>query len=337
MYSINSFSVNRLNNAEFVAFFINLANLIERYEASKLGLDTSVVTNFAAKKNQLVDQVRISAASELTAKLNAAHDKRMRMFKIVNYTLRKVEVSEDSAVQALAEKVTTLILNVYPLGILRLPQQELTTVLSGFIYDMKNKFSEDDLDDLDVTTELTDLETANQEFIATYSERAAQRAESVSSLTQQLRQEMMDLYLGIGFIVQYYANSTLEANAEKAATGQTFIGVLNEMIDDAKSRYQQRMNALHAGSDANAEGGNAEGGASGSNATEGGNEQPAGGNTPASGGNEQPSGGNTPAGNDQPSGGNENPAGGNENPSGGNTDPEIDRENGTLHDGTVEY
>jgi len=311
MYQISSFALSKLNNAEYVAFVINLANLIERSEAAKLGLDTSTVTNFVAKKEQLVDQVRISAASELTSKLNATHDKRCRMFKIVNYTLRKVEVSEDGAVKALAEKVTTLILNVYPLGILRLPQQELTTVISGFIYDMKNKFTEDDLDDLDVTTELTNLETANQEFISAYSDRAAQRAEAVSSLTQQLRQEMHDIYLGIGFTIQFYANSTLEANAEKAATCQEFIGILNEMLDDAKSRYNQRMNALHS---ATSGGGNTEGG------------------TDAADGSVNAGGGNTPAGDDTPaSGGNDTPA------SGGNTDVEIDRENGTLHDGTVEY
>jgi len=327
MYSISTFSVNRLNNAEFVGFFINLANLIEKCEATKLGLDASLVTDFVAKKQQLVDQVRISAASEMTAKLNAANDKRIRMFKLVNYTLRKTEVDDrGGSMTALCEKVQTLILKVYTLAILRLPQQELTTVLSGLIYDLKNKFTEDDLDDLNVVTELANLETANQEFIATYSERAAQRAETTSSLTHMLRQEMVDLYMTIGFTIQYYANSTLEANATKDAACQEFIGVVNAMLSDAKYRFNQRMNALHAtGEDGGADATDGSGNAGGGNATEGevnagGDNTPAGGNDPE--GNDQPSGGDTPAGNDNP---------------GGNTDPEIDRENGTLHDGTVEY
>lgn len=50
MVQINSFSLTKLNNAEFVAFFINLANLIERAEASKLGLDQSVMTKFNQTK-----------------------------------------------------------------------------------------------------------------------------------------------------------------------------------------------------------------------------------------------------------------------------------------------
>ncbi len=327
MYSINTFSVNRLNNAEFVGLMINLGNLIERCEASKMGLDETLVTNFNAKKQQLIDQVRVSAASELTARMNAANDKRIRMFKLANYTLRKTEVDDrGGSMTELCERVGTLILKPYSMAILRLPQQELTTVLSGFIYDMRNKFDSDELEDLGVDREIDNLESANQEFIAAYSARAAQRAEAGSALTQQLRLEMVDLYMSICFTTQYYANSELEANATKAKTCQEFIGVANQILTEAKSRYQQRMNALHGIVTPGEEDENGEGGTQGGG-TQGGNTQ--GGNTHTGG-----TGGNTQGGNTNTGGTGGNTQGGGNTNTGGT---DIDHENGTVHDGGVEF
>ena len=327
MFSINSFSVNRLNNAEFVGLMINLSNLIERSEASKLGLDQTLVTNFDAKKQQLIDQVRVSAASELTVEMNAAHEKRIRQFKLVNYTLRKVEVApKGSSILQFADRVSTLILKPYPLSITRLPQQELTTVLSGLIYDMRHKFTEDDLDDLGVATELTNLESANQEFIAAYANRVAQRAEAGSALTQQLRLEMVDLYMSICFTSQYYANSELEANASKAKTCQEFITNANLMIADAKSRYQQRINKNQ--SDTQSGDTNTPGGPTPDPSLPEGSGNQGGDNTSGSG---TQGGGNT-------SGSGTNTDGGNGgNTQGGNNEPVIDHENGTEHDGTLEF
>ena len=329
MFSINTFSVNRLNNAEFVGLMINLGNLIERCEASKMGLDETLVTNFNAKKQQLIDQVRVSAASELTAKMNAANDKRIRMFKLANYTLRKTEVDDrGGSMTELCERVGTLILKPYSMAILRLPQQELTTVLSGFIYDMRNKFDSDELEDLGVDREIDNLESANQEFIAAYSARAAQRAEAGSALTQQLRLEMVDLYMSICFTTQYYANSELEANATKAKACQEFIGVANQILTEAKSRYQQRMNALHGVDgptpDPSLPEGSGNQGGDGTGGTQGGDTQ--GGGTQGGGTN---TGGDTQGGDTQGGGTN----------TGGNTQggTDIDHENGTVHDGGVEF
>lgn len=239
MVQINSFSLTKLNNAEFVAFFINLANLIERAEASKLGLDQSVMTKFAQTKEALVDQVRMTMASDLTQDMHDATDKRTRMFKLCNYSLQKVLITDGPA-KALSHRVETLILKPYSLAILQLPQQELTTVLSGFIFDMRNKFTEDDLDDLGVSSELTNLESANQEFIAAYANRSEQRAETTSALTVKLRSDMHELYLSIIFQVQFYANSLATENADKATACTAFIAIVNEVLADVKRRYNQR-------------------------------------------------------------------------------------------------
>lgn len=329
MYSINQFSLQRLSNAEFVAMMINLSNLIEYCEASKLGFDTGMMTSFVSLKNKLSDQVKVSSSSAITLEMESANQKRINLFKRLIYRLKGVELNEGNALyERLAPLVNLHLLKPYGLSVTRMPIQEITTLIAGFVYDAQSKFTEDDLDDLDITTDVTNLESANQEFIAAYTRRSNERAET-SGQTQVLRQQMYELYLSMCYQVQYLANSTLEANATKAAACQPFIGALNSMLADAKKRYTQRMNALHQSTEGGTEGN--------------GSETPAGGNdpAPAEGGDSNPAGGNSnPDAGNTPAGGNSNPDGGDDTPAGGDSNPgegEIDRENGTLHDGTVEY
>ena len=124
--------------------------------------------------------------------------------------------------------------------------------MQGFIFDLNDKLGDDGIAALGITEDLQALEDANNEFIAAYNSRATERAEGDTGLTLKLRQEMYALYQQICFITQYLANSTETANAEKAAACQTFIGVLNVLLADAKKRYNQRINN---GSDEEGEGG----------------------------------------------------------------------------------
>ncbi len=333
MFTISTFSLSKLNSAEFVGLTINLANLIERCEAAKLGLDSEVMSSFVEVKQKLSDQVRASNASLLTVELDKANKKRSSIFKRIIYRLKGVELMEgNSSLDSLIPAVQVHLLRPYGLSITRMPMQELTTLIAGFVFDAHDKFTEDDLEDLDIANDVSNLESANQEFIAAYTKRSEEKATS-SGLTAMLRQQMNDIYLSICYQVQYIANSTLEANASKAVVCQSFIGTLNAMLADAKKRYNQRMNALHGvtddpsdeGDDENeGDGGNA-GGNSNTNGT-GGTNTNTGGNTNGTGGNQ----GGT-SGNNQGTGNNTGTGGS------GDNDLVIDHENGTTHDGTVEF
>ena len=123
----------------------------------------------------------------------------------------------------------------------QLPYQEESAILQGFIFDLNDKLGDDGIAALGITEDLQALEDANNEFIAAYNSRATERAEGDTGLTLKLRQEMYALYQQVCFITQYLANSTETANAEKAAACQTFIGVLNVLLADAKKRYNQRI------------------------------------------------------------------------------------------------
>ncbi len=63
MFLITTFSLTKLNNAEFVGYCVNLSNLIERAEATKLGLEEALVTEMASLPPKLTDHVYLQAHS----------------------------------------------------------------------------------------------------------------------------------------------------------------------------------------------------------------------------------------------------------------------------------
>ena len=254
MFTINSFSISKLNNAEVTGFYINLQKAITTNDPTKLGL-IEVLPNFGTTLQKLIDQVYTTTGSEYTAAMLETDLKRDQTYKRIRLRLQMVEVAEDSAaIKAVKDVVKTHLLAKYTSKVPQLPYQEESAILQGFIFDLNDKLGDDGIAALGITEDLQALEDANNEFIAAYNSRATERAEGDTGLTLKLRQEMYALYQQVCFITQYLANSTETANAEKATACQTFIGVLNVLLADAKKRYNQRIN--NGAGDEESEGGN---------------------------------------------------------------------------------
>ena len=255
MFTINSFSISKLNNAEVTGFYINLQKAITTNDPTKLGL-IEVLPNFGTTLQKLIDQVYTTTGSEYTAAMLETDLKRDQTYKRIRLRLQMVEVAEDSAaIKAVKDVVKTHLLSKYTSKVPQLPYQEESAILQGFIFDLNDKLGDDGIAALGITEDLQALEDANNEFIAAYNSRATERAEGDTGLTLKLRQEMYALYQQICFITQYLANSTETANAEKATACQAFIGVLNVLLADAKKRYNQRI-SNGSGDEGEGEGGN---------------------------------------------------------------------------------
>ena len=274
MYTINSFSISKLNNAEITAFFINL----QRTMSSPENLGVAAITGpFDTTLQKLIDQVYITAGSEHTASMQAADKKRDLIYKRIRLRLQLVDLSDDNeTLNAIRDTVKTHLLDKYGAGIPQLPYQEETAILKGFLYDIGQKLTEDDQEALGISADVAALEQANNAFITAYNARSVARAEGDKGVTVRLRGEMCAFYQQICFTTQYLANSTEEENATKATACQNFIGVLNVILEEAKRRYTQRINGLGDDSmEGGEEGGSGEnsGDEGGSTSTdEGGNE-----------------------------------------------------------------
>ena len=280
MFSINSnFSISRLNNAEITAFYINVQKAITTNDPTKLGV-IGILPAFGSKLQELIDRVYVSQGSEFTAAMKAADDRRCLIFRRIRLRLQMVEVAEQNeALLAIQDVVRTHLLTKYVASVTARAYQERTSILQGFLLDLNEKLGDSGIATLGLAEDITALEDANNEFIAAYAQRTAEKAEGNLGVTQRLRDEMFDLYLQLTCIVQYLANSTDTANAEKATACQGFIAHVNVLLSDAKKRLEQRLSngdteEGNGGSNSGNEGGSDEGGQGGSNTgNEGGSDE----------------------------------------------------------------
>ena len=269
MFSINSnFSISRLNNAEITAFYINVQKAITTNDPSKLGV-IGILPAFGSKLQELIDRVYVSQGSEFTAAMKAADDRRCLIFRRIRLRLQMVEVAEQNeALLAIQDVVRTHLLSKYVATVTSKAYQERTSILQGFILDLNEKLGDSGIATLGLAEDITALEDANNEFIAAYAQRTAEKAEGNMGVTLRLRDEMYDIYLQMIYTVQYLANSTDEANAEKATACQAFIAHVNVLLSDAKKRLEQR---LSGGDTEEGEGGSNAGDEGGQGSNEGGN------------------------------------------------------------------
>ncbi len=242
MVSINSnFALSRLNNPEFTALFVNMQKAINTATPENLGIG-EMYPAYNAKLQELIDRVYVSQGSEFTAAMKAADDRRCLIFRRIRLRLQMVEVAEQNeALLACQEVVRTHLLTKYVANVTSRAYQERTSILKGFVLDLNEKLDEDAIEALGLANDIAALESANNAFIAAYAQRTAEKAEGNLGVTQRLRDEMFDLYLQLTCIVQYLANSTDTANAEKATACQGFIAHVNVLLSDAKKRLDQRL------------------------------------------------------------------------------------------------
>ena len=270
MFSINSnFSISRLNNAEITAFYINVQKAITTNDHTKLGV-VGILPAFGSKLQELIDRVYVSQGSEFTAAMKAADDRRCLIFRRIRLRLQMVEVAEQNeALLAIQDVVRTHLLSKYVATVTSKAYQERTSILQGFILDLNEKLGDSGIATLGLAEDITALEDANNEFIAAYAQRTAEKAEGNMGVTLRLRDEMYDIYLQMIYTVQYLANSTDEANAEKATACQAFIAHVNVLLSEegegGSNADDEGGQGSNEGGQGGGNGGSNEGGQGGSN------------------------------------------------------------------------
>ena len=345
MFTINTFSITRLNNAEFTGFMINLQKAIATNDATNLGVST-ILPSFSSTLERLIDQVYNAGGSAYTVAMQQQDDRRIQIFRRIRLRLQTTLYAEtNQTLLALQPVVQTHLLSKYATKISQMAYHAKTAVIEGFLYDLTTKLGDEGIEALGIGEEITALEEANNGFIAAYNARAVERAEGDTGVTVKLRQEMFSIYQQICFTVQYLANTLDQTLAEKATACPAFIAVLNVILDDAKKRYIQRLaNGNDDEDDDDIEDGGDNGNGGGSTGTgdsedEGDDNGSGSGSNPSNPSDDGGSGGSDNGGDDSNGGnGGGNSNGGGEQSSGGNTtDPNAPSENGVVNGDEVSF
>ena len=240
MLCINSLPFAQLKNAEHVAFFNNVVIAITTIGAEDLGIASAQFTAFKTAVTNEQDIVLKAQGSMYTADMVAADKERDALYSLIHHKLMAVALYP--AQSALATYKTALekyILNKYNTDITSLPYQEESAHLSGFDMDMHAQFTDDDLEAMGVTTDLLLLKAANERFSAMYNQRAMERSGSTAELTKRLRAECEELYAMIKLQTEFTANTA--GDTEKGVLNAKLLGVINEIVRDARNRLNQRL------------------------------------------------------------------------------------------------
>ena len=269
MYSIQSFSIaSRLNNAEFLAFFVNLQKVMGEISTANLGITTEQKAEFDELVKKLTDQVYATMGSEYTAKMQEADERRTAIYKRILTKLQVVNYAEnDRELNVLKEVVKQVFLSKYKMQVGSIAQQERTAVISGFIYDLNERLDEDAQETLGVYSDVIALTGSNNSFIASYNSRNLERIEAEKGVTATCRKQLSELFTLVSLLIQYTANQAAEGDAaEKVRSCIDFVQRANGLLEDARVRLNQRLKKEGESGEVSGDGGGGSGqGATGGN------------------------------------------------------------------------
>ena len=240
MQTINTLPFGQLKNAEHVAFFNNIVIAIDKTGGEKIGLTAEQLTQFKGAVLNEQDIVLKAQGSMYTADMEAYDAERDRIYRMIRFKLQAVCLSgEGTALHALKAPIEKYILGKYSTDIVSMPYQEESAHLAGFDLDMHAHFTTEDLEDMGIDRDLKSLKVANDRFSDMYNDRAVERSGSTAELTKKLRAESENLYGLIKLHIEYMANTSPESETGTACSG--ILGVINEIVRDARQRLNQRM------------------------------------------------------------------------------------------------
>ena len=273
MTTVFSFSIARLNNTEFTGLMLNLQRLMLDNDRESLGIPAKIFVDYNKLLQSLVDQVYNAGQNQLTALLREADDKRGRLYKKVRTKLTIAEFAEaGSSLLECRDVIMNDLLSKYTARVPQMAMQEKSAVLSGFVYDLRHKLTESQIEDLAIEDDIVRLETANNEFMEAYSARVIDKVNSADNKTAKLRQQLGDLYQHICIVLQYNANSVEADDKEMAELCQSTIAQLNVILAEAKQRLDARQRKNGESSEDAEPGAGGDGGGSNGDGTGGSND-----------------------------------------------------------------
>jgi len=233
---LNPTAASSMNNGYFVAFHQGNCALIDQYEAKNLGIQEADFLQYKAKIKQINDAVLKTQGSDKTAVIAAYDEERDKLFRYVRNVLANLKYSTDAELAALYATAQAKILKVYPSSIASENNQEETAHINGFLVDVR-KFFAKEISKLGISTALTALETANENFQKAFLERSDELAGIEEGATLKLRDEIEELYAKMACAINYGASRT-DATDETSVSVCTFctdfIAVHNQYSSEVK-------------------------------------------------------------------------------------------------------
>ena len=237
--TINSASLGRMTHANFCTFMAHVLVLVKQTGTAALGLPDSWLTQFEADQKSFNDIVRRTLASTYTAQLAELDSKRDKLYQFVRDVLNNVPYSDDDEIVALSDLVSTQLLKVYSADIVSDANGEESAKLAGFILDVRQFLTDEQIRKLEIEDVLAELEVCNKQYGELYVDRSKESADNPKGLAKTLRESLTTQYLKLKLAVEYFASRDDAGNDALlllCSQCTAFIRNLNSVITFVRTR-----------------------------------------------------------------------------------------------------
>lgn len=251
---VESLSLSRLNNAEFIGFMHRVLGLLpegegsgtdegypevsslstaEASDISSLYIDAGLIEELTACLDKLVSLTRETRTNQNTQELVEIDKKRDSLVKYILKVVSQARTLPLEAQQAAGQRLYSL-LSVYS-GTDRLPQEQETTVIRGMLEDIGREEFADDVELLGIRTMADELKQQNELFAEKSMARRLERgAARQSDKTTDLRAEASELYQEL--TERAFAANLLHGNE----VTEKFLTDLNNEIAETRADLNRR-------------------------------------------------------------------------------------------------
>ena len=253
---IKEFAVSQLNNTEYANHMTRFQGLIPASGGEDdrpviesndltgplaLGFSDELIKEFGDNLTLLTDLVNTSTISDETSQLR---DVDAHRDECIVYFTSDISQRRKSPIAAQKNAAVSLYNAIKPyIGIYRLADQQETQQIIGLLVDMEKEPNKTNVATLGLTVVLEELKAANDEFIRLTEQRTAGKAASTTDNSKVVRLRMDPIYAEMLLLAQSY--NIVQPTAETAA----FVTSINALIDETKTRYNQRIGIAKANKD----------------------------------------------------------------------------------------
>ena len=238
MIVIKSANLGRLSHPNFVAFMERIKKMIANHGGTALGIEPSVLTQFNADVEAFHDIVNRTTGSDLTVRLAELDTQRDQLYRYIRNVLNNVKNSPDTQVTALCDVINAKLLSVYETSVADAANSVESAKISGFVTDVRQFLSKEQISLLGITSELDELLACNAEYDATFVARSEEKSKTAQGLAEELRKAITESYSRIELTVTLFASRSDAPYATYSEKCTAFISAVNVFISDFRARVK---------------------------------------------------------------------------------------------------
>ncbi|MFK8266140.1 DUF6261 family protein [Capnocytophaga cynodegmi] len=228
----------KLNNDEYAQFIKGVVNLIDESALDKLAVKQELFASIQKNLDLLTEASRQSRSSKESESINRLDKQRTELLSYITSSFRLARKSSMDSHKESAQVLSKEFKNYS--GVASLPTRQKSQAIDALLKDLEKAEIAKHLKVLSLSHAVSTLKEVNAKYQELVGVRAETQATTPLINVKKVRKETHLLYREL---VRYaFSNNVINPSDES----QSFIRLLNKLMDDTMNAYKQRLGQLNA-------------------------------------------------------------------------------------------